>query len=462
MEMLETENVSLEFKVQSLMKEHENIKLEYHKLFDSIKKTRIQTQGEINELIENVNQKTDAYGDVRAKNQDILITISELKAKLKNVEKGKSVNTKFDKPLVSSKLLCVTSINKQVIQKKKFVLKTEEKHVLTKPVTLQTSPTKKKNVDKNTKVIAPRMYKMSAKDKAELGYGNQMNKSVLSYEKEVFQSVFVSRTSNIEDSPVNDRYAEGMHVVPPPMTGIYIPSRPDKEYSMLLHNSKYHCEETHESMPEPVVNESKVVSEPKVWSDAPIIEEYESYSEDEHVSLPTKEQKTPSFAFINIVKGFFSHFIKDCDYYEKKMAKQAKLTNRVVKRTGQVIEKPVWNNAWRVNHENKFVPRTVLINTGRSSVNTARQKVNTHAEPASTAKKIGTARPKHWLVQKQTVFVKDKSIPLMVDSLPKTVWVINAPCYCNKALTSLVQTAIGKDTSNPLMAGSLPKTAKPT
>ncbi|GJV50922.1 putative ribonuclease H-like domain-containing protein [Tanacetum coccineum] len=28
----------------------------------------------------------------------------------------------------------------------------------------------------------------------------------------------------------------------------------------------------------------------------------------------------------------------------------------------------------------------------------------------------------HWLVQKQTVFGKDKSIPLMVDSLPKTVW----------------------------------------
>ncbi|GKE42078.1 putative ribonuclease H-like domain-containing protein, partial [Tanacetum coccineum] len=41
-------------------------------------------------------------------------------------------------------------------------------------------------------------------------------------------------------------------------------------------------EETHESMPEPVVNEPNVVSQPKVWSDAPIIEEYESDSEDEH------------------------------------------------------------------------------------------------------------------------------------------------------------------------------------
>ncbi|GKC32295.1 hypothetical protein Tco_1039589 [Tanacetum coccineum] len=34
----------------------------------------------------------------------------------------------------------------------------------------------------------------------------------------------------------------------------------------------------------------------------------------------------------------------------------------------------------------------------------------------------------------------------------KRLWVINAPCYCNKALTSPVQTTTGKETSNPLMA----------
>ncbi|GKB12577.1 hypothetical protein Tco_0846500 [Tanacetum coccineum] len=60
---------------------------------------------------------------------------------------------------------------------------------------------------------------MSARDKAGLGYGNQMNKGVLSYENEVFESVFYSRSNDIEDSPVNDRYEEGMHAVPPPMIG---------------------------------------------------------------------------------------------------------------------------------------------------------------------------------------------------------------------------------------------------
>ncbi|GKA12177.1 hypothetical protein Tco_0691723 [Tanacetum coccineum] len=160
MEKLESENVSLEFQVQSLIKERENVKTEYKKLFDSIKKTRAQTQGENNELFENVKQKTYAYADVRAQNQDLLLKISELKAKLKTVENGKSVNTKFDKANVSDKLLCVTPSKKQVFQKKTVVLKIEEKHVLSKTVTLQTSPNKQQAGGTNKNVIAPGMYKV--------------------------------------------------------------------------------------------------------------------------------------------------------------------------------------------------------------------------------------------------------------------------------------------------------------
>ncbi|GJT29261.1 putative ribonuclease H-like domain-containing protein, partial [Tanacetum coccineum] len=51
-----------------------------------------------------------------------------------------------------------------------------------------------------------------------------------------------------------------------------------------------------ESVPEPVVVEPKVVSQHKVWSDALIIEEYESDSNDEYVIKPSKEQDKPSFA----------------------------------------------------------------------------------------------------------------------------------------------------------------------
>ncbi|GJR47207.1 hypothetical protein Tco_1315310 [Tanacetum coccineum] len=79
--------------------------------------------------------------------------------------------------------------------------------------------------------------------------------------------------SDTEDSPVNNRYAEGMHTVPLPMLGS------SSDFTSYESNSS---EETHESMPETVVNEPTVESQPKVWTDAPIIEEYELDNDDEH------------------------------------------------------------------------------------------------------------------------------------------------------------------------------------
>ncbi|GJX92329.1 hypothetical protein Tco_0345655 [Tanacetum coccineum] len=160
MEKLEDENVSLDFTVQSLIKERDNVKLEYQKLFNSIKKTRSQTQTEMDELIAHVSEKTYAYGAIRAENQNLLFTISELKTRLANVEKGKSVNTKFDKTNGSQPLLCVTPLNNTVITKKnKNVQKSEENHVVSKPVTLQTSPAKQRGVNSNKNAVAPRIVR---------------------------------------------------------------------------------------------------------------------------------------------------------------------------------------------------------------------------------------------------------------------------------------------------------------
>ncbi|GJX18058.1 hypothetical protein Tco_0218890, partial [Tanacetum coccineum] len=104
-------------------------------------------------------------------------------------------------------------------------------------------------------------------------------------------------SSDVEDSHVQDRFAnvEGMHAVPPPMTGNYMPPGPDREVDDSI-------VETLEYVPEPVVVEPKVVSQPKVWSDAPFIEEYESDSDDDYVIQPSKEQEKPSFDFVNTVK----------------------------------------------------------------------------------------------------------------------------------------------------------------
>nr|GEW93181.1 hypothetical protein [Tanacetum cinerariifolium] len=104
------------------------------------------------------------------------------------------------------------------------------------------------------------------------------------------------------------------------------------------------------SMPDLVDNTPKVVSEPKVWTDAPIIEEYESDSNDDSVSNVQENIENLSFAFTNSVKHVKSprenvketsapnHYPiieKDYDFHEKRMAKQAALTKSKKKGTGQ-------------------------------------------------------------------------------------------------------------------------------
>ncbi|GJT04201.1 putative ribonuclease H-like domain-containing protein [Tanacetum coccineum] len=77
------------------------------------------------------------------------------------------------------------------------------------------------------------------------------------------------------------------------------------------------------------------------------------------------------------VCGSLSHLIKDCDYYEKKMAREAEVKKQRVVNTGNGVAKPVWTNANRVNHANKLVPRSVQINAGRPNINTVRPNINT-------------------------------------------------------------------------------------
>nr|GEW41872.1 hypothetical protein [Tanacetum cinerariifolium] len=55
-------------------------------------------------------------------------------------------------------------------------------------------------------------------------------------------------------------------------------------------------------MPEPVKNAPKVVYEPKVWTDAPTIEECESDSDNDSVSNVQEDKEKPSFAFTDSVK----------------------------------------------------------------------------------------------------------------------------------------------------------------
>ncbi|GJX35284.1 hypothetical protein Tco_0246841 [Tanacetum coccineum] len=67
----------------------------------------------------------------------------------------------------------------------------------------------------------------------------------------------------------------------------------------------------------------------------------------------------------------------NCDYYEKKMAREAEFKKQRVFNTSNRMAKPVWTNTNRINHANQFVPRPVQLKTGRPNANSVRHNVNT-------------------------------------------------------------------------------------
>ncbi|GJZ29454.1 ribonuclease H-like domain-containing protein, partial [Tanacetum coccineum] len=265
-------------------------------------------------------------------------------------------------------------------------------------------------------------------------------KTGVGYDSQVFDS-------QVFDSQMNDKYksGEGYHVVPPPYTGNFMPPKPDL---VLADKDEYVFSESVTSVPAIATSEVKTSeSKPKSVSE-PLIEDWISDSENENEIEFKSRQRKPSNAKVKFVKsnehvkspresvkkvenykqaeyprkncqsprgnkrnwnnlmtqklgsnfefqnkacyvcGSFNHLIKDCDYYEKKM-----------------VEKPVWNNARRVNHQNSqrmthphpkrnFVPSAVLMKSGLKTLNTARQNSSRTAISVSTARPINTAYPR--------------------------------------------------------------------
>ncbi|GKC72428.1 hypothetical protein Tco_1118311, partial [Tanacetum coccineum] len=175
-----------------------------------------------------------------------------------------------------------------------------------------------------------------------------------------------------------------MHVAPPPMTGNYMPSGPGVEidYSQFTYGLKQSQPSESETQTsdfdtcesdssEPTINEPKVVSQPKVWSDAPIIEE-------ETVKNPFTNSKNA------------------------KVDKKG-LGYRLRKKSSQREIRSIWNNVQRVNHQNQFVPKAVLTRTakilvstarasGTNNVNTARHNFNSQAVLTNAARKISIVK----------------------------------------------------------------------
>ncbi|GJS31517.1 hypothetical protein Tco_0492137 [Tanacetum coccineum] len=117
------------------------------------------------------------------------------------------------------------------------------------------------------------------------------------------------RKSDVDDSPVNDRFktGKGFHVVPPPYTGNYMPSRPDLSFAGLdefVFQSA--VRKTTTSVPETSISKTSkdIVEKPKiVRPSAPIIEERDTANDNDRVFRPKSDQTKPEFTKINFVKS---------------------------------------------------------------------------------------------------------------------------------------------------------------
>ncbi|GKB18420.1 hypothetical protein Tco_0852343, partial [Tanacetum coccineum] len=173
---------------------------------------------------------------------------------------------------------------------------------------------------------------MSAKDKFGLGYGDQIHEGVLSYENEVLNSVFDSRSSDVEDSPVNDRFAnvEGMSASRRPLERA-IPRSQQPFPPSMKSDSDDNCDSTFKKEQEkPVVCFVNTVQHVKTPRET--VKEQNIYS-------PSPKLK----------ERLFSHLIRDLIFKRKRMAKQVELEQKdgAVGGKRETVVKPSAGCNWR-------------------------------------------------------------------------------------------------------------------
>ncbi|GJY49663.1 putative reverse transcriptase domain-containing protein [Tanacetum coccineum] len=153
-EVCDTINIELEHSVAKLLveneklhKENEHLKQTYKDLYDSIKKTRVQTKDHNDSLIAQINSKTVENADLKAQIQEKVFANVALKNELRKL-KGNSVDTKFAKPSILGKPVLQPPRNQSVVRqpnafkserpnfsKPRFASQVDVNNVLSKPVT---------------------------------------------------------------------------------------------------------------------------------------------------------------------------------------------------------------------------------------------------------------------------------------------------------------------------------------
>ncbi|GKB47268.1 hypothetical protein Tco_0898021 [Tanacetum coccineum] len=155
-------------------------------------------------------------------------------------------------------------------------------------------------------------------DDTGVGFDSQINENELHdshlNKSEVSKSTSDSSVNESKEhnNQVNDRYkaGEGYHAVPPPYTGNFMPPRPDLSFaglddSVVKSAVNESVTSVHEAETSASKTSKKSMEKPKyIRSSAPIIEDWESDSDDDCEIRSSIKQNKSSYAKINFVKSY--------------------------------------------------------------------------------------------------------------------------------------------------------------
>ncbi|GKE94651.1 hypothetical protein Tco_1579506 [Tanacetum coccineum] len=217
-----------------------------------------------------------------------------------------------------------------------------------------------------------------------------------------------SETSDEESTPVNDMLskADGYYVVLPPITGNFLTPRADisftglDEYAIRKKIIESKTTDLNTKTSETIDDEDDV-SEVQTFSPVKTNESQKVKPRVDKIGQTFQKQR---IGFKKIKACFVykstNHLIKDYNFHDKK-SQEPKLKNVV--NTGPRVNKLVWDNSKRVNHQkisNKlkyhhlrktFLPSGFLTRT--SLITPVKQNEKRAVHKVSTARPVSTTRP---------------------------------------------------------------------
>ncbi|GJT60534.1 putative ribonuclease H-like domain-containing protein [Tanacetum coccineum] len=220
-------------------------------------------------------------------------------------------------------------------------------------------------------------------------------KTGLGYNAATATSPVVESFVNLSDKSASDR---GYHSVPPPLTGNFIPHKPDLTF-----------------INEIVESENMDVTTVVTHSNDKTVKNKGVSNTIESNVVRVNNFSAP------IIKDWNSDDESEIDYTVRPSTEKIKS----IKTVRETVVKPVWNNSRRVNHNNfsnkmthphpkrSFVPQAVLTRTGKvntvgASINTVNRPINTAASTPLNNINVNTARVKNTTARDRAVVSENK------------------------------------------------------